>query len=182
MNTNAPLPQQQNNDYTHHNPNIIQRNEQLINYALNYASRVLLIRFDVHYPQGYNAPEDNSLFQLFIEDYRRYLANKGYRPLYLWCRERNESPNFHYHVYFLLDYSKIRYMPTVIKAESIWCRKLGIPFQRGFIEYCNKESIIIKRNDQYSKDNALFIMSYLAKNITKEPIANIRNWNSSQRR
>lgn len=167
--------------YSNYNPDILNRNRDLVDYAFSNTTQVLLIRFDVRYPISYNAPEDNSIFREFIEDYRRYLHRKGYSPLYLWCKEKNTAEHCHYHVYFLLDGSKLRYMPHLNKAEEIWCRKLNIPFQLGLIHYCNRNGTMLRRNDPEAIDYAIDnVLDYLAKDYSKSPSPGVRNWNSSQ--
>jgi hypothetical protein len=163
-----------------YNTAILDRNIQLMEHAISRTSQVLLIRFDVRYPVGYDAPLDNYLFQSFIEDYRRYLDRHKYKPLYLWCREKHKSERYHYHVYFLLDGNEARYMPNLSKATEIWCRKLNIPFTKGPIEYCNPNGTMIPSKDVRAVNEAVSWLGYLAKNYTKSPIPGIRNWNSSR--
>ncbi len=164
-----------------YNPDILKRNRDLVNYALSNTTQVLLIRLDVRYPVDYPAPDDNSIFREFIEDYKRYLSNKGYSPLYLWCKERNTADHCHYHVYFLLDGSKLRYMPHLSQAEKIWCYKLNILFKKGLIHFCNPNGTMLRRNDLETVNNCINnVLDYLAKRYTKSKINGARDWGSSQ--
>lgn len=171
----------QNDISKNYNQDIFNRNIDLVNYALSNTTQVLLIRFDVRYPVSYNAPDDNSIFREFIEDYRRYLYRKGYSPLYLWCKERNTADHCHYHVYFLLDGSKLRYMPHLSQAEKVWCYKLNIPFMKGLIHYCNPNGTMLRRSDPETvKDCIHNVLDYLAKRHTKYTVLGIRDWSSSR--
>ena len=165
--------------YTY-NQEIKNRNSALLDHALDAHSRILMVRFDVRYPKDIQAPADNTLLVKFIKDYSRYLRRQGYDPVYLWCREQNESHNHHYHVCFLLDGTKVRYMPTLKKATEIWNRKLDRPIDtKGVIHYCNPNGTIINRNDDEAQEDALNTLSYLAKEHSKQNINGIRNWGSS---
>ena len=164
-----------------YNENILAKNQQLLSYALARHAKVLLVRFDVRYPDGYLAPEGNALFITFMERYIRYLSRKRYSPLYLWCRERANSSNPHYHVYLLLDGTRLQKMPNLYKAEEIWQRQLEleIDYTRRLLYYCNYPGSIILRNDQQKSIETLNYLAYLAKEVTKEQLPGVRNWGSS---
>ena len=164
---------------TNYNLGILDRNIDLVHRAFKAHAQVLLIRFDVRYPTGYNAPNDNSLFQRFIELYSQYLRRQGFDPRYLWCREQSNAKRFHYHVYFLLDGTRIRYMPHLGKAEEIWTRVLGLTMSQGLIHYCNPNGNIIHRGDQAGINDAIKWLGYLAKTATKSPVPSVRMWGSS---
>lgn len=162
------------------NPQIKSRLKDILDRSLSDHARVLLIRFDVRYPAGYHAPDDNSIFQQFIENYRRYLNRRGYSPLYLWCREQNLSNNPHYHVCFLLDGTVISKMPNLNKATDIFNQLLDLqPDTKGLIHFSNPYGTMLSRGDQFSYDDAMKYISYLAKTYTKESVKGARSWGSS---
>lgn len=163
-----------------YNPDIQARINALLSIALQRHALILLIRFDVRYPIGYLAPQENSLFIQFVETYRRYLDRHGYDPIYLWCREQSTSANPHYHVFCLLDGTSIRYMPNLNQADEQWNRILGQPLEnKGLIHFCNPNGTMLSRTSQVSQDSAREYLQYLAKNYTKTPIPGVRSWNSS---
>ena len=162
-----------------YNRAILDRNIDLVHRAIEAHSQVLLIRFDVRYPSGYIAPDDNSLFQRFIELYSQYLRRQGFDPRYLWCREQSTAVRFHYHCYFLLDGTAIRYMPHLGKAKEIWSHVLGQPSSQGLIHYCNPNGSMIHRGDRVGIDKAIEWLGYLAKLFTKLPVQSVRTWGSS---
>ena len=163
-----------------YNPQIMERIHLLLDRALTDHAQVLLIRFDVRYPTAYHASDDNTLFQQFIENYCRYLRRHEYSPLYLWCRERNTSDNPHYHVVFLLDGTRIRYMPNLNHANKIFCELLDLPVpQRGLLHFCNPNGTLVHRGDHDAYEAALDYVSYLAKTYTKITLPGTRSWSSS---
>ena len=161
-----------------YNPAIQNRINVLLTSALTVHAQVLLIRFDVRYPLGYIAPVDNSLFQKFIETYRRYLDRNGFKPLYLWVREQNTSVNPHYHVFFLLE--AIRYMPNLNHADELWANVLGLPVgSKGLLHFCNPNGTMLRRDSKSDATSAAGYLSYLAKDYSKLPVESVRLWGSS---
>ena len=163
-----------------YNPDIQNRINALLTAALTCHAQVLLIRFDVRYPLGYIAPVDNSLFQQFIETYRRYLARHSFDPLYLWVREQNTSPNPHYHVVFLLDGTAIRFMPNLSHADELWANVLGLPVgSKGLLHFCNPNGTMLRRDSESDATTAANYLSYLAKDYSKLPVKSVRMWGRS---
>ena len=66
--------------------NILNRTLDLLEHMLSKHSQVLLVRLDIRFPTNYPCASDNSLFQGFIENYRRRLADWKLDPHLLWVR------------------------------------------------------------------------------------------------
>ena len=154
--------------------NILNKIQNIFEYALSQTSQILLIRFDVRYSTEvqYTDIVSNSLFQGFIENYKRYLSRQDFRPLHLWCTEMGNEGRLHHHVFFILDANEIRRMPMLSKATELWNRALGmpltspglihrvLPFQNTIL---GQRRSIIHRNDVEALQEAIYWCSYLAK-------------------
>jgi len=120
-------------------------------------------------------PEDNSCFQYFIENYRRYLSRHGFDPYYLWVRERDQAAHHHYHCYLLLNGNNIRNVRNVSKADELWSAACGLPgIVKGLIHICEFEvngyiynARMIHRDDRACVAECFEIIAYLAKVTTK---------------
>ena len=169
--------------------NILDKIIERFEYALQKHSKILMIRIDINYPEGYSV-KDNSIFQSFFENYIRYLQRKGFDPVYLWCSELGaRNQRLHHHVYLLLNSNNIRWMPNLRKAEELWSRALGmypvipnncvkriLPTEpEDDDEYNNNRILyrlleaycVIHRWDDEALCEAVYWGSYLAKEYTK---------------
>ena len=164
--------------------NILERSINLFESKLKKHSQVLVIRLDIHFPQDMQAENNNNKFQYFIEEYSRYLRNNGFEPSYLWCKEKNSnSANFHYHLFFLLNGNKMRYLKYLSKANEIWARSLQLPHPVEGLIYCPQNNqIMVKRGDLETINTVIERLSYLAKVYSKEidRDTNGRSWGSSR--
>ena len=166
---------------------ILDRTLELLEHMISRHSQVLVIRLDVRFPLGYIWPDDNSLFQGFIENYRRRLSDWGYDAHLLWAREQKTSPNPHYHCFILLNGNKIRYFKNTSKADELWARALNLPLKiPGLIQICPIDkyySKIIHQNNSFEFAKIFKALSYLAKVATKlKTPKHTRMFGCSQRR
>ena len=148
----------------------------LVNLYTIKHSKVLFIRFDLHYPFSYPSVSDNkdisSCMAYVIKKYKRL----GLCPAYIWVREQNYSEHPHYHVALLLDGQKIHgYHHVFVTVEAAWERTLGCPV-RGCVHHCtdpndiHSNGIMLRRDDtgyDACMQKILNILSYLAKSYTK---------------
>ncbi len=142
-------------------------------------SKTMVVRFDVTYPKGFIAVEDNSgmsdLMKLLIQQCSR----NGVSPAYFWVREQSlRSDNQHYHCMLLLDGNKTcRYYPYIELVEEIWGRRLNVD-PKGLIHYCDRDpdgnrqanGIILRSDDpnyESKIDTVVRQAMYLAKDHTK---------------
>ena len=121
---------------------ILDRIDAQFNYAENSKSKTFFFRFDLHFPQEMQAPQDNEHFKHFISPFMKNLSRKGLEPLYFAVREQRRSENQHYHVGVLLDGQKTRNSYGHIKtAERLWEHELGLEANgtHGLVNYCDKD-------------------------------------------
>ncbi len=160
---------------------ILDRIKRLLAYALYKHSRVLLVRMDFRYPDGYTFPMNNKAFSDFLKAYIEYLRYNKLDPSYVWCTEvGNESGRLHHHLAFMLDGSKIsRIYPA--QAEYEWAKALQLSVEtiKGCIHIANG-GMIINRTSDYEFLSGINTMSYLAKTATKPKLKSIRRWGSSE--
>ena len=139
----------------------------------------MVIRFDVTYPKGFMAVEDNSDISALMKLLIQQCSRKGVSPAYFWVREQSlRSNNQHYHCMLLLDGNKTRrYYPYIEAAEEIWGRILNVD-PLGLIHYCNRSpegnrqanGIILRSDDPNYEDKIDTVVRqamYLAKDHTK---------------
>ena len=168
-----------------HYVDILERNLQLLTFMTQKHSQTLVVRLDVRFSDGMLIPEDNSCFQYFIENYRRYMVRHKFDPYYLWVRERAHADHFHYHCYFLLNGNNIRYLllnskdseedKKPSKADELWSAACGLPESiKGLVHITKFEvngytqrGIMVHRNDRAAFADAYWFISYLAKVATK---------------
>ncbi len=137
--------------------------EKIVNqfdYAEYDKSKVFFFRFDLHFPQGMQAPEDNDHFKHFISAYQKNLSRKGLSPQYVAVREQRRSENPHYHVISLLDGQKTRNCYGHLKtAERLWANELGIetddPGSLGIVNHCEKD----KKTGERMKNGTMLDMN-----------------------
>lgn len=168
-----------NNDNNLYRPNI---RENLATFLTEYTtsySKTMVIRFDVTYPKGLVAVEDNSDISALMKLLIQQCSRNGVSPAYFWVREQSlRSNNQHYHCMLLLDGNKTcRYYPYIELAEEIWGRILGVnPI--GLVHYCDRDpdgnrqanGIILRSDDPYYEDKIDTVVRqamYLAKDHTK---------------
>ena len=150
----------------------------LTEYTTSY-SKTMVIRFDVTYPKGFKAVEDNSDISALMKLLIQQCSRKGVSPAYFWVREQSlRSNNQHYHCMLLLDGNKTRrYYPYIEAAEEIWGRILNVD-PLGLIHYCNRSpegnrqanGIILRSDDPNYEDKIEAVVRqamYLAKDHTK---------------
>jgi len=98
--------------------------------------RVLPVRIDLRFPQGYVHDGKNSEISQFHKNIHQYYGDKKIDVRYHTVREQVSSETPHYHVILLMDGDKVQSAYTVKKrCENIWNNILnhkGI----GLADYC----------------------------------------------
>ena len=77
---------------------ILQKVDQIMTDMSNRHSKVLFMRYDVRFPQGYDYPNDNETFSRFQESFIKNRKRAGYDPAYIAVRECSREKHQHYHV------------------------------------------------------------------------------------
>ena len=168
-----------NNDNTLYRPTIRDNLATLLTEYTTLHSKTMVIRFDVTYPKGFNAVEDNSNISALMKLLIQQCSRKGVSPAYFWVREQSlRSNNQHYHCMLLLDGNKTcRYYPYIEAAEKMWGRILDVD-PKGLIHYCDRDpdgnrqanGIILRSDDpnyESKIDTVVRQAMYLAKDHTK---------------
>ena len=163
---------------------ILDKQKELMEFALANHSKVMQIRFDLHYPSdGSILPSSNDIsdfsYNLSRRLKRMVIATHRVDPLYLWVREIHDSSFAHYHFLLWINANAIKNKFTIFDiANETWKNTLKTN-EDGLVHYClNKKrdpeydkGIIIDRNkDGFSlkRDAAFRSGSYLAKTFSKD--------------
>ena len=163
---------------------ILEKQKELMEFALASHNKVMQIRFDLHYPsEGFILPssDDISIFSYNLSRRlkRMVIASHRVDPLYIWVREIHDSSFPHYLFLLWINANAIKNKFTVFDmANKIWKNTLNTN-EEGLVHYClNKKrdpeydnGIIIDRNkDDFSlkRDVAFRSGSYLAKTFSKD--------------
>ena len=172
-------PMMHDDDHSLYRPTIRDNLATLLTEYTTSHSKTMVIRFDVTYPKGFMAVEDNSDISALMKLLIQQCSRNGVSPAYFWVREQSlRSNNQHYHCMLLLDGNKTcRYYPYLEAAEEIWRRMLNVD-KKGLIHYCDKDSdgkrqangIILRSDDPNYEDKIEAVVRqamYLAKDHTK---------------
>lgn len=169
------------NDNDHHlyRPTIHDKLSMLLTEYTTLFSKTMIVRFDVTYPKGFIAVEDNSDISALMKLLIQQCSRNGVSPAYFWVREQSlRSDNQHYHCMLLLDGNKTcRYYPYIESAEKMWGRILNVD-SKGLIHYCDRDpdsnrqanGIILRSDDpnyESKIDTVVRQAMYLAKDHTK---------------
>ena len=177
---------------TAYRADMLERIQALLNEACQSHSKVLFIRFDVHFPADRQAPEDNQLIVGFLNRLCQDLNRRKLDPRYFYCRENGPSSGRpHYHVFLLLDGHKIQTIKGVLaEVERLWGIALKVD-ARGLVDFCNGSSegqryngIQLRRNDPEFGNTLDYVFKwcgYCAKVSSKEDLGhNVRSFGSSR--
>lgn len=118
-------------------------NNLLADYLRRH-SKVMPVRFDLHYPKNEVMGTTNTDISRFIAKVVQRFKRAGLDPAYAWVREQAGSHNPHYHCLLLLNGHKTRSSNMVFNvAEQLWGSTIGRD-ARGLVIRCNKN-----RNGEY---------------------------------
>ena len=172
-------PMMHDDDHSLYRPTIRDNLATLLTEYTTSHSKTMVIRFDVTYPKGFMAVEDNSDISALMKLLIQQCSRNGVSPAYFWVREQSlRSNNQHYHCMLLLDGNKTcRYYPYIEAAEKMWGRILDVD-PKGLIHYCDRDpdgnrqaNGIILRSDDPSYEGKIEAVvrqaMYLAKDHTK---------------
>lgn len=165
---------------------------KLLNFYVENHSKVLVVRFDIHYPQIYTEECKNAdiskCMAYVIKKYKR----QGLDPYYMWVREQLVSDHPHYHCVLFLNAQKVMNYGHVFETvEQAWNRALNYPVD-GCVHHCldaddiDANGKIIRRDTgpqiQAERCQDVFNQnSYLAKAFSKaSPNDGMRNFGMSR--
>ncbi|MCL1078802.1 inovirus Gp2 family protein [Parashewanella spongiae] len=130
--------------------------------ALEKYSKIQLVRFDI---RCYSETPQNKTISLLRKNILKF-ANQKYKSTawFFWVREQTEfSDKAHYHCYLLLNGHKA-------KAGGAWKLLEKAEYMQPDIDFWMPEnpSYLLKRNDTEQLNLAIYRISYLAKNYSKQ--------------
>ncbi len=141
---------------------------------INKHNKVMIVRFDIRYPDNEKVNTDNKNIYHFTYNLKRSLNREKIQGGHyvdakvLHVEEQNTSNHTHHHYAVIVNgNAKNKYYPIVEKANKIWKKTLNTD-QDGLVDFCNRKEngIIIDRNNancERDLDKAFFQLSYLAK-------------------
>jgi hypothetical protein len=135
---------------------------RLCQTMLYYYSRVFIVRIDLH-PVDFSA--DNKVMSIFLNKFiskleKQYQCKVGY----FCAREQNKSDKQHYHLALLLSGHKAMLPHNILtQLKTDW-----IQHCQGSVYFVDKPYYVIYRGDKASINPAIYRLSYLIKNHTKE--------------
>ena len=165
---------------------ILEKQKELMEFAIANHSKVMQIRFDLHYPSDgsiLSSSDDISVFSYNLSRRlkRMVIATHRVDPLYLWVREIHDSSFCHYHFLLWINANAIKNKFTVFDmANKIWKNTLKTN-EEGLVHYClNKKrdpeydnGITLDRNKEdfsMKRDVAFRSGSYLSKTFSKDAL------------
>jgi hypothetical protein len=153
--------------------------DALLEDYLNRHSKVLVVRFDVRYPEDFSRVAGNGDISACIAYVVKKYKRQGLDPSYIWVREQHRSIHPHYHCALFLNGQKVRgYRHVFQNVEGAWGRTLGCSIS-GCINYCLSDDDpdyngkMVRRDAgpvifDIRRNEVLQQLSYLAKAYTKE--------------
>lgn len=156
-------------------PTIHNEIQNRVNYALSRHAKVMVVRYDLHFPADKAYSGHGEYIRSFQNKLRQNLRRRKLDPVDLWVREQNISLNPHYHCFLLLDGNKVQSIYAVLPlAERLWASTIGDD-RNGLVQRCRKNwdgsksinGCRLTRIDQGLYYQCQDWLSYLAKEYTK---------------
>lgn len=142
---------------------ILNKTYQCLTTFLSRHSKGFVIRFDISL---YDSPKDNKIIGKIMRSIATNLR-KNYQSsvAYSWVREQNSiDDKCHYHCFVILNGHKVNKTKTTFDYAR-YAIELVIDANTHFPKHCY---YMVKRNDLASFQAALYRLSYLAKNASKQ--------------
>lgn len=163
---------------------ILKKQKELMEFAIANHSKVMQVRFDLHYPSdGSILPSPDHIsdfsYNLSRRLKRMVIATHRVDPLYLWVREIHDSSFPHYHFLLWINSNAIKNKFTIFNiTNETWKNTLKIN-EDGLVHYyLNKRrypeygngTVIDKNKEDFSvkRDVAFRSGSYLSKTFSKD--------------
>jgi len=134
-------------------PEILACIRERMDFMISHHCKVLFVRFDVRFPDGYPHDGSNREMSQFMKLLKEFYTDQLVLVHYIWVREQVNSAVPHYHVVLLVNGSKIQNpMGIWLKAQEVWNRVVGVTYS-GLINFCRHQyrgqpgtgSIMIRR-------------------------------------
>ena len=152
-------------------------------YMINAHSKVMQVRFDLHYPTDGSIVPTRKHIHDFNYNLKRKLQRKkvvgGHKvdPQLLWTGETNTSYFPHYHFILLVNGNAINNYWDLLDSivRPLWEKAIGVSNNTGLVDYCDKAGpnglmIIRPSSPEFliQLNRCSYQASYLAKVKTKE--------------
>lgn len=163
---------------------ILRKQKELMEFAIANHSKVMQIRFDLHYPSDgsiLHSPDHISDFSYNISRRlkRMVIATHRVAPLYLWVREIHDSSFPHYHFLLWINANAIKNKFTIFNITNETWKNILKTNENGLVHYCLSDKrepeydngIVIDRNkEDFSMKRYVAFRSgsYLAKTYSKD--------------
>ncbi|HAS88881.1 MAG TPA: hypothetical protein DCS48_06190 [Desulfovibrio sp.] len=116
---------------------ILERLNNMLNYSISRYSKVIFIRFDLRFPEGYRTNGRNYEVSNLTKRLKEQSNYKNYGLQLTWVREQSTTKHQHYHCIALVDGNKVRNAKSFLDKISItWNKVLKTPGARGLVHYC----------------------------------------------
>lgn len=133
---NLFLPQMEDGGYR---DDIFQSILQRLNRMISHHNKVLVIRFDVHFPVGYVHEGPNAELSFFLRRLRENIEYSRGEVYYVWVREQADSPVPHYHVMLMLVGAMTQNPMGILReADRIWSHTIGYN-GTGLVHFCQQD-------------------------------------------
>lgn len=175
--------------------------KRTLSAQFNAFTRVFALRFDLRFPVSM-VYQDSSVISRFLASFKSHLVTwdkyrRSQHPIgfsFVWCREKNSSQNWHYHVVFFFNKDAIHALGqcelglknTYNRILSAWASAIRVTPREavGLVHICKNGSYWL---DQRAPDFpsqlrlAMDSFNYLAKSTTKDINDGCRNIGSSHK-
>lgn len=130
------FPQMEDGSYR---DDIFQSIVERLNRMISHHNKVLVIRFDIHFPVGDVCDGRNTKLSFFLRRLRENIEYSKGEVHYVWAREQAKSPVPHYHVILMLDGSMTQNpMGILHEADRIWSNTIGYS-GTGLVHFCQQD-------------------------------------------
>ena len=120
---------------------MLQRFYELLTSMTERHSRVLFVRFDVRFPNGYIPIGGNEEITHLCKRLKENARSQQIDLSLFWVREQSREKHQHYHCVALIDGNKVQnYRAFLNEVERIWNNITGSA-QLGTIDWCDRERI-----------------------------------------
>ena len=120
------------------NENIQVKITTLLEHVTQKHSKLLPVRFDVHYPSDIQSSGTNKDISKMMAKLVKKYKRQGLDPYYFWVREQENSHNPHYHCALFLNGHKVyKYNHVFRNAEKLWEKTIANDSD-GLIHHCTK--------------------------------------------
>ena len=155
------------------------RIDDKLNSMLHKHSKIMIIRFDIRYPNDRSIPYSKEHIYNFTYNLKRSLNRENHpsghfvdaQLIYVEEQDSSEYPHYHFAVIVNANAKKSPYS-IHMKADKLW--KIALNTSKdGLVHFCNDHpnGLIIERNSPYFHEqfsNVFYQLSYLAKTRSKE--------------